>query len=342
MATDERLQSAFFATLVDSYASPVTLDPVIACSDAMKVMQLMSDSLLLKERDMPMNKQSFGANHETVIAQSRLLASCIKRLETTLSNGSVANLGPTLAEATDSLVQIIEAVAGLVFQLGQHGKGATKATPSVMDNYVLVRARLAVQLAVNHLSIKGVVPPMILAASAVIATHVEAVTEACSDGAKRAKEPHNTQLKACIRAVTGTTSALVASIKSFVASPSPDNQETTSNFAQPVLSSLDALVGFAVSTDSFYGTAPAKPRVIAKYVKSIQAAALALVSACTLFTQVTKLLLTRSTEQSHKEKLQQYGLAIDHHLAKLNESVQQASTADLMEPPFDSLDEKDD
>eukprot|EP00049_Salpingoeca_infusionum_P013265 m.247644 g.247644 ORF g.247644 m.247644 type:complete len:238 (-) comp15398_c0_seq2:69-782(-) len=178
MATDERLQSAFFATLVDSYASPVTLDPVIACSDAMKVMQLMSDSLLLKERDMPMNKQSFGANHETVIAQSRLLASCIKRLETTLSNGSVANLGPTLAEATDSLVQIIEAVAGLVFQLGQHGKGATKATPSVMDNYVLVRARLAVQLAVNHLSIKGVVPPMILAASAVIATHVEAVTEA--------------------------------------------------------------------------------------------------------------------------------------------------------------------
>lgn len=123
--------------------------------------------------------------------------------------------------------------------------------------------RLAVQLAVDSFQRSSITPKQVMAVSAVIATHLEALREQCKMAAELCEDDMvGFQFKACGRGLSGATSMLVAAVKSYIDMPTDQSRLSLQAFSTPLLASIDSLLMYVHSSDAFLGesSAPGHPR----------------------------------------------------------------------------------
>ncbi|EGD80501.1 hypothetical protein PTSG_01092 [Salpingoeca rosetta] len=332
--TDNRRQSGYLPMLAEGAHQDVDL--ALLASNAQSSAQMGLEALLLRDRDSPISGMSFTACQDALTANSKKLTACIKSVHDTLMEGSdptkaTPKLVKDIAESTEHLILLLETVADIVFLLLSKGQGCKAPQKSLIDHYILVRARLAIRIAIEHVEASASKPPTVMAALAVISTHLEALRDACDTAAEKTRNDLlKAQIKGCSRALGGTAAAFVASVKHYVAHPGEDTLERVLLFTKPLKASVDALVAFALQDDAFYGSAGFFSPAVRKYVKPIQAAGVSLVSGSTLFFSTIKTLLSQPSSADARAALSKYMAAVDVHLSQLTSAVRSAYSADLM------------
>eukprot|EP00045_Choanoeca_perplexa_P015132 m.183865 g.183865 ORF g.183865 m.183865 type:complete len:373 (-) comp16899_c0_seq1:3443-4561(-) len=305
-------------------------DPVRLTTDVAKTIQMVSDALLLVDRTIPVSLQPLRGCADCIAARSKSLAVAASQLEAYAgqSNGDITTLSTALASMAESCCVMVEAVSQAVFLLGLQTKDCQEGIPALLDPYPFVRGRLAVDLAldvlvrpvtadsspVDHQSALGI--------SAVVATQLEAVQDACIASLERSPPGWvKAQIAACNRAVSGTVTAFVQCTKNYVEEPTEGKLQCLKAFATPVLNSFEALELFAASDKDFAGRPPYMNNAARVLVKSLRSAALSSVSSCALLLKALKDCLTEPHSPLPKEKMTRYSLSLEDSLASLGTAV---------------------
>eukprot|EP00055_Hartaetosiga_balthica_P015549 m.92578 g.92578 ORF g.92578 m.92578 type:complete len:344 (-) comp8894_c3_seq2:273-1304(-) len=330
--TDNRQQSSFVSMLVGTSPEKFPIsDPVQICSETLRSAHLCAEALLLRSRDLPMSNSSLTMCHDSVIALSKAVASQMKTINNAVMSDSNSSIPKPLAELAESLVLLVETVADTIFQIGSKSTGTKAPSPSVIDSYVLSRARLAISLCIEHLEESSLNTDRMMAVLSVMATHLEAVKECNAQAIKRTKNKQVVlQLKATNKGLTGSTAAFIVSAKSFATKPCASSQRHVIQFSKPLVALVDALLTFSISEELVIGKPSQPDSMAASYIKSIEAAALSLVSAVSLFLKTVKTTLTQSVSAEYFETLTKYLTAANVHLSELRESVKKALQAELV------------
>lgn len=337
---DESRRSDFIAMLQEVGGSKDRdelvqhLDPVALCTETIRTVQMVSESLLLRERDMPLSKQPFSGCCDTLVARSKQTSSVLTSIETLVTSGQFMELCEPLSSLAENVAIITEAVAQAVYMVAEKNPDCKRAEPGIIDNYPLSRGRLALELAVHAFEKPGISPKQVMAVSAVIATHLESLREQC----KMAAELHDDELvkaqfMASARGLSGTTSMVVAAVKAYIEMPTEMSRISLNLFSAPLISTIDSLLAYVHSHEDFFGKPPRMSREVADYVKPIQGAALSVVSATTLFLGSVKTILTDPTDANASVRLRGFGVAIDDGLDVLVKACKTVRSADIVYDP---------
>eukprot|EP00035_Acanthoeca_spectabilis_P022830 m.446043 g.446043 ORF g.446043 m.446043 type:complete len:349 (+) comp19304_c0_seq1:265-1311(+) len=333
---DKRRASDFIGMLQqlggkDGRARPVTEDPVQLCSEAIKTCQMASESLLLRERDAPLSKQSYAGCCDTVVAKGKELSLAAENLESELVGRRAEGVCRQLALLAEAVCVVTETTAQAVFMVAEKTPGCKKAVPGAVDMYVLNRGRLAVETAAAGFSRDTTGQDQMLAIAAVIATHLELIREEVLNAAAKlkAKSPHDAGIfTAAANALSGNAAVLVAAIKAFAANPSKEARTNAHLFTRPTIASLDALISFSTN-EKFIGVPPQVRREVADYIKPMQAAAMSLVSGTTLMIGAAKNALTNPSDRSGAVLVTRYRESVTTSMHALLVALKAARDAKL-------------
>eukprot|EP00730_Choanoeca_flexa_P006371 TRINITY_DN12142_c0_g2_i35.p1 TRINITY_DN12142_c0_g2~~TRINITY_DN12142_c0_g2_i35.p1 ORF type:complete len:397 (+),score=92.77 TRINITY_DN12142_c0_g2_i35:84-1274(+) len=312
-------------------------DPVRLTTDVAKTIQMVSDTLLLVDRTVPVSMQPLRGCADCIAGRSKLLSVAASQIEglayqDTIDTNEISQKLAIIAECCSTLV---EAVAQTVFILGLQTKDCQPGIPALIDAYPFVRGRLAVELALDVLvrPLPADAPPLqhqsAMGVAAVVATQLEAVQDECIAAMDRSPPGWvKAQIAASSRAVNGTVAAFVECTKSFVDQPTDGKLKCLKAFATPLLNSFEALEVFAASDSDFAGRPPYMNNAARVLVKALRAAALSCVSSCALLLKAIKDCLTEPQATVPREKLTRYTISLEDSLSTLSaamNSIMQAS-----------------
>jgi len=259
---DKRRASDFIGMLREMSSEkgkqPVTEDPVQLCTEAIRTCQMASESLLLRERDAALSKQTYSGCCDTVVAKGKELSLAAETLAADLGARRGDGICRQLALLSEAVCIVTETTAQAVFLVAEKTPGCKKAVPGAVDMYVLNRGRLAVETAAAGFTRDVADQDQILAIAAVIATHLELIREELLSAAHKlkGKKPSDAAIfLAAANSLSGNAAVLVASIKAFASSPSKEARTNAHLFAKPTLASLEALIAFSAN-EKFLGTPP--------------------------------------------------------------------------------------
>ena len=72
---------------------PPPRDPSEVCDETIRTVQMVSDSLLLTERDLPLSAQSFSGCCDTIVAKTKQLAITMSNIDTDIKTKSHVQVG---------------------------------------------------------------------------------------------------------------------------------------------------------------------------------------------------------------------------------------------------------
>ena len=116
--TDNRRQSGFMVMLVDG--SRFEIDLSLLARNAQASAQMVSEALLLRDRDMPISDMSFTACQDALTANSKRLTACMKKAHDALlglNQDQAEKSSQDMAEAVEHLLLLLETVADIIFQV---------------------------------------------------------------------------------------------------------------------------------------------------------------------------------------------------------------------------------
>eukprot|EP00053_Salpingoeca_punica_P008161 m.73779 g.73779 ORF g.73779 m.73779 type:complete len:337 (+) comp14479_c1_seq1:181-1191(+) len=329
---DMRRQSDFITMLLElgkpGKDTPMTHDPVLLCTETIRTIQMVSDSLLLRERDHPLSQQPFSGCCDTIVAKTKVVSTTVERLQDSVKSAlDPKKICVLLGELAESIAILTEASVQAVFMLAEGNSKCGKPIRGAIDNYPLARARLAIQLATDGFQRPSLTPEQVMAISAVVATHLEALRAQCNSAGERTK---NEQFKAAARGLSGVASLLVAAVKEYVGSPSQAARLQCATFSRPLVETVEALLSYVHSNDSFLGTPPYIPQDVEQYVKPLQAAARVTCSASCLFVGSMKNVLTSPKDTASRSNLTKLAGTLEDALAELVAAVKAIQRANLV------------
>eukprot|EP00039_Didymoeca_costata_P006179 m.88106 g.88106 ORF g.88106 m.88106 type:complete len:332 (+) comp13143_c0_seq1:223-1218(+) len=330
MAGLDRLKASDFIAMLQTPGD--SADPAQLCTDLVQAMQMASDSLLLRERDMPLSVQTFSGCCDTVTAKRKEFAIHIKMLTTDMDQKDYSKLHTCLAAINEHLLIVTETAAQGAYLLA-HKSSTKPVVPSVVDMYKLKRAKLAIEVAVHNFERTNLKDKQVMAVAAVVSTHLDVLRDECAKASETLKTEK--PLQAAIfenssRGLSGSTAMLVAAIKALVKDISKDNLVAAQILAKPVLSCVEALIAFVENDPSFKGTPPTVTREIALFVKPLQAAAVAVSSACTLMIGGVRTILTNPSDQTAPATVHKYANLVNESLTDLVSAVKRARDAKIV------------
>lgn len=335
---DHTRASDFIGMLSDnSSATKNRSDPVLLCNETIKSLQMISDALLLGDRDMPISHQSLSGCCDTLIAKSKAVSITVTDIVDALSHGNTKKLCQLLAILAESVAITIETVAQTVYLVAVNTPDGDKGRTGVIDYYVLARAQLAISLALDEFGNNDTSVSETMSIAAVIATHLEVLREQCFKAAESfvsSNPPLCNHFKAIARSLSGSAGVVVCAIKMFVANPSSEQRALCRMFSRPFTATVDTLLNFAKNDQSFKGVAPIPSPEIAAHLRPVQAAALSLVSASTLLVGSARSLLSSSTDPANLVLVKKYAVVVENALQQLSTKVRSIRSARLI--PMDS------
>lgn len=307
-------------------------DPVQLCTESIKTTQMATDSLLLRERDVPLSQQSYSGCCDTMVPKIKEMQMSIEAVISDLVGADPVKIAKHLSQVTSTLCVIVETTAQAVYMVSEKTPGCVKAVPSVIDAYILNRGRLAIEVASNSLTRGSIQKEQMMAVAAVFATHLELIRQQCQSAtAKLLKsEPNDAaQFSAIGKSVASSAAVLVTSIKAFVTNQSQEAQNTIALFTKPILALIDALIEFSMG-NKFVGSPPKVKREVADYIKPMQAASLSAASATTLLIAGIKVVLTNPSDRKAKDSISSYNVQINSALGSLVVAMKSARDAKIM------------
>lgn len=322
---DQQRRSDFLAMLLETAKAGSGdgsgLDPAIVCADTRRIIQMTSEALLLRERDRALSHQPFSGCCDTLVGKSKAVSIVVGNLQAAVNDAQAQAACMHLGELAEGVSILTETAAQAVYLVGELHPSCVKARPSIIDHYALSRGRLAIQLAIEVFSRPNTTAAHTMAASAVIATHLEVLRDECMLAGERCTDVGaKQQFKACSKALVAVTAVLVASIKEFVRSPTPARRARCVLFSKPLLECIDAIMSYVHSDETFTGTPATLPKKISDVLKPVQAAALSVVSTTGMLIAACKGVLC-DNDPSAPAHVARYGLALDQALEALTRAV---------------------
>jgi len=104
--------------LVDG--SRFEIDLSLLARNAQASAQMVSEALLLRDRDMPISDMSFTACQDALTANSKRLTACMKKAHDALlglNQDQAEKSSQDMAEAVEHLLLLLETVADIIFQV---------------------------------------------------------------------------------------------------------------------------------------------------------------------------------------------------------------------------------
>lgn len=152
---------------------------------------MVSEGLLLRDRDQPLSQQPFSGCCDTIITKRKQMSIAVSNLISNLKGNNFLKVCKHLAEIAECVAIITETTAQAVFVAGDQIPGCTKGRPGLVDHYPLMRARLAINLATDGFDRARTTQQQTLAIAAVVATHLDILRDQCFQAAAgcEANEP---------------------------------------------------------------------------------------------------------------------------------------------------------
>eukprot|EP00047_Mylnosiga_fluctuans_P017991 m.66039 g.66039 ORF g.66039 m.66039 type:complete len:347 (-) comp7371_c0_seq2:212-1252(-) len=330
---DTTRRSDFLSMLLETSKTDGSsaFDPPTICGDTRRIIQMTSEALLLRERDRSLSQQPFSGCCDTLVGKTKSVSIIVGSIQSSVQEKQVQSVCQLLGELAEGIAVLTETAAQAAFLVGEYNPRCTKATPSVIDHYALARGRLAIQLAVDVFTRPTAAPANTMAASAVIATHLEVLRDECTLASDRCADvAAKQQFKACSKALSAVTSMLVLAIKEFVRRPTPGNRAKCVMFSKPLLECVDSVTSYVHSDPSFTGTPAVLPPDLQQRVRPMLAAAMSVVSSAGLFIAACKAAVC---DNDTSAQVSRYALALDHALDALTQSAKAAKAAGICPDP---------
>jgi len=338
MAGLDRKRGADFIAMLQEIGgkggeSGTTSDPVTLCTTIIQTMQMATNTLLLRERDMPLSIQSFSGCCDTLVAKRKVLSIAVQDCVAGLQSKDAAGMCVALAKINEAVCIVTETTAQAVFTFGERTPGSTKSKAGAVDGYLLARGRLAITVATSRFGKPNIHTSEVMSIAAVVATHLDILRDQCNKAKEKleATAPkQSTIFDALARGLSGNAAVLVAAIKALVADQSEHNRQTAQILAKPLLTAVDSLIEFASANPAFAGIPSTLQPQAADIVKPIQAAAMSVGSASTLFLTAVKAKLSNPGDAAAPAAVARYTNAVDEALGALVQTLRIARDSSMM------------
>ncbi|XP_065841603.1 talin rod domain-containing protein 1-like [Oscarella lobularis] len=259
------------------------------CEESIDLIQLVADLLLLHGDPEPTALEpvtsasdSYAKCRDTIVARTKGLAIMVNELATQIRANKLADVSRTIRSGAEAVVALTEAATHAAYTVGVADPGSTAAYPGLVDRYRFSRAkhRILGACARFDLSYGILTEQQILQISAQIAHNLTILTETCQIAANQAADPQSQdQFRQCSKSISGTTAALLASIKAYAKTRQDKDREKCVIFSKPLIEVIDAVLAFGALAE--YAGEPARMSEIGKSTQqAILGGAMATVASC--------------------------------------------------------------
>lgn len=323
----------------------------LACEEAVERMELVAEILLLQSgsagslpaalKPVATGNESYAKSRDAIVANTKGLAISIKELTKQLHQRRLAAVERVVQRIADQTVILTEAATHAAYLVAMTDAACVPAEAAVVDRYTFARARQAIQMAYSKF--KNERGPLsrdqTLHISRVLADNLALITQGCKLAAEsnRISERDQTQFSNCAQCVEGTTTAFLASLKSFATSHSREDRKRCLLFGKPVLESVNCIVEFA-HFPQFAGKAAKLSPHGYQLQTEILGGATAVVGSCVQLLNATRELLEEGEKRSDTVQWQRIvncSRAVADATKLLSMSVREHTPASTRRPSLD-------
>jgi len=308
-------------------------DPVTLCTTIIQTTQMATNTLLLRERDMPLSIQSFSGCCDTLVAKRKVLSIAVQDCVAGLQSKDAAVMCLALAKINEAVCIVTETTAQAVFTFAERTPGGSKSKPGAVDSYLLARGRLAITVATSRFAKPNITTNEVMSIAAVVATHLDILRDQCNKAKEKmlAVDPKQSAIfDALARGLSGNAAVLVAAIKALVTNQSEQNRQSAQVLSRPLLTAVDSLIEFSSANPAFTGIPATLQPQASDIIKPIQAAAMSVGSAATLFLTAVKSKLTNPGDAAAPAAVARYTNAVDEALGDLVQTLRHARDSNMM------------